>query len=294
MSSWTDLGEGIRVRQSQAYRMNSTVLLDTEHTVLVDPGVLPSEIDDIANLVREAGASQVTLFFTHGDWDHVLGRPWWTGAATVAHDRFASEIRARRDSILEDARRTAAAAGERWERGFEPFRPAREVSGLKFEKVGPWRLVCRDAFGHSASMLSIHLPEHRVLIAADLLSDLEIPSLAQSPDAYRGTLEGLRVLIENGAVQTLIPGHGTIALGPEPALERLTRDLDYLDRLESGVNAAYREGRSLEAIQERLKAIVPALAGADREFVMSMHRDNVRHVHQAVAASAPGTSARSR
>ena len=45
---WTDLGDGLCVRQSAAFQMNSTLLLDPEHSILVDPGVLPSEIDEIA------------------------------------------------------------------------------------------------------------------------------------------------------------------------------------------------------------------------------------------------------
>src|SRR5262245_50220524 len=92
MSSWTDLGGGIRVRQSRAYRMNSTLLLHPEHAVVIDAGVLPSELDELAAATREAGSRAVTLLMTHAHWDHVLGRPWWPGARVVAHDAFAPEV----------------------------------------------------------------------------------------------------------------------------------------------------------------------------------------------------------
>ncbi len=60
--------------------------------VVVDPGVLPSEIEDLARLSRQAEPEATTLIFTHGHWDHVLGRPWWPAARVVAHDGCAAEI----------------------------------------------------------------------------------------------------------------------------------------------------------------------------------------------------------
>ena len=92
-AAWTDLAGGVRVRQSRAFAMNSVLLLDRRHTVVVDPGVLPSELDDLARAVDEASPARVTLFFTHAHWDHVLGRPWWPKAKTLAHDRCAEEMR---------------------------------------------------------------------------------------------------------------------------------------------------------------------------------------------------------
>ena len=63
--------------------MNSVVLEHRDHSVLVDPGVLPSELDDLARALASVAPQSLTLIFTHGDWDHVLGRPWWPGAAIV-------------------------------------------------------------------------------------------------------------------------------------------------------------------------------------------------------------------
>src|SRR5438045_578182 len=164
--AWTDLPPGIRVRRSQAYAMNSVLLLDSAHAMVIDPGVLPSELDELARTVRAVSPKAVTLFFTHAHWDHVLGRPWFRGARSIAHDAFAAEIRRAAPRILAEAPRLAAAHGEHWERGFEPFAPDLAVSGLHFAKLDPWRLVFRSAPGHSPSQLTVHLPERRVLIAA--------------------------------------------------------------------------------------------------------------------------------
>jgi glyoxylase-like metal-dependent hydrolase (beta-lactamase superfamily II) len=263
--------------------MNSVVLQHREHSVLVDPGVLPSELDDLARALASVAPASVTLIFTHGDWDHVLGRPWWPDAGTVAHDRFAGEITRKREDILRAASEAVASAGERWERGFQPFRPTDAVSGLHFSKLGPWRVVFRDAPGHSGSMLSIHLPEHRLLIAADMLSDIEIPLLEEPIGLYRRTLEELVPLAENGAIRTLIPGHGAVARNAEQVLERLGCDLRYLDELEHRVRAARARGLGLAETEAELGDM--DYTGKDAAYSMvENHRHNVQIVYEGTAA----------
>src|SRR5678815_5789479 len=98
--------------------MNSTVLLDSEHTILVDPGVLPSELDEIAQLVNQAEPEKVSLLFTHGHWDHVLGAPWWPKARILAHDRCAAAIARDVEKIRTESAKIAAAHGESWRAPF--------------------------------------------------------------------------------------------------------------------------------------------------------------------------------
>ena len=277
VDAWTDLGDGILVRQSKAFAMNSVVLASAEHTIVVDPGVLPSEMDDIAELVREAEPKALALFFTHGHWDHVLGRPWWPQARTIAHDRVAAELRAERQGIVEDAANLAKEHGER-SYAFEPFVPDLAVSGLKFLKLDPWGLVLRDAPGHSASQLSCHLPEQNVLIAGDMLSDIEPPGLDGPGQVYRGTIEALLLLAKNGAIETLIPGHGSVAQGRDAVLSRFHADLDYLAALEGAVAAEAAKGRTLEATQESLAAM--DYAGKGSTLVDSFHKENIRHTYR--------------
>jgi glyoxylase-like metal-dependent hydrolase (beta-lactamase superfamily II) len=280
MTPWSDLGGGVRVRQSGAFRMNSTLLLDREHAVLVDPGVLPSELDDLAAAVREAAPRAVTLVFTHGHWDHVLGRPWWPEAATVGHVSLGAELRCERETILREAAGCAREHGEEWTRGFEPFAPDVEVHGALGRSCGPWDLVLRAAPGHCNSQITIHLPERRLLIAGDMLSDLEIPWLDRGPAAYRATLESLRELAERGGIETLVPGHGSVARGAPAVLERLRRDLDYLEALESGVREARGEGLTLEEAQAGLAA--RDYLGKGAAYPMDdVHRENVRFAWEA-------------
>jgi glyoxylase-like metal-dependent hydrolase (beta-lactamase superfamily II) len=274
MNPWTDLGGGVRVRQSRAYWMNSVALLDREDAVLVDPGVLPSELDDLAAAVRDVAPGALTLVFTHAHWDHVIGRAWWPEAVSVGHARLAEELRRAAAVILRDVAGCAREHGEPWDRGFEPFAPDVTVQGGAALALGPWRLVLREAPGHCNSQVTVHLPDRGLLIAGDMLSDREIPWLDREPAAYRTTLRALLPLAEGGAIGTLIPGHGAIARGPE-ALGRLHRDLDYLDALEAGVRAARNAGLTLEQAQARLAAM--DYLGRGAAYPMDdVHRENVR------------------
>jgi glyoxylase-like metal-dependent hydrolase (beta-lactamase superfamily II) len=275
MTPWTDLGGGVMVRQCRAFRMNSALLLDRGHAVLVDPGVLPSELDDLAARVRGAAPQALTLVFTHAHWDHVIGRPWWPGARTAGHPLLGAGLRRDAVAILADAVRFAQEQGETWSAGFAPFSPDVAAGDGDDFAAGPWRLVARHAPGHCDSQLTLHLPERRLLFAADLLSDLEIPWLDREPAVFRRTLERLGDLVAGGAVETLVPGHGAIARGAEAALARVRRDLGYLDALEAGVRGARRAGLTLEEAQARLAAM--DYLGKGAAYPMDdVHRGNVR------------------
>src|SRR5262245_11759064 len=109
--AWTDLGRGVHVRTSRLYTTNSVVLEHAEHTVLVDPAVLPSELDDLKSRVAARRPAEVTLLLTHPDWDHVLGKPWWPEATVIAHDGFAAILRRTADRVAQEAERHAAEQG---------------------------------------------------------------------------------------------------------------------------------------------------------------------------------------
>jgi glyoxylase-like metal-dependent hydrolase (beta-lactamase superfamily II) len=285
MTPWTDLGDGIHVRQSRAFLMNSVLLLHSEHAVVVDPGILPSELDDLAARVKASGAKAVTLVFTHAHWDHVLGKAWWPTARTIAHDRFPADLERSMQWIHADADATAAEHGETWAKKFEPFHPKELLSGLRFSKLGPWRLVFRDAFGHSDSQMSIHLPEQRTLIAADMLSDIEVPTLNTAPSVYIATLQTLLPVAAGNPIETLVPGHGSIARGAEAVAERFRRDLEYLETLDRRARELRARGVPLERAQQELEAMDDVERHPDFSMKKA-HQKNIQLAYQGNAAAA--------
>jgi glyoxylase-like metal-dependent hydrolase (beta-lactamase superfamily II) len=288
-NAWTEIEGGVRVRQSAAYAMNSGLLLAPEQTVVIDPGVLPSEIDELAQVITETKTERVALFFTHAHWDHVLGRSWWPNARTLGHDRLAQDVAKDVEKIRRESARLAEERGERWARAFEAFPIDEAMSGLRFFKLEPWGLVARDSPGHCPSSLTLHVPELRLLFAGDLLSDREIPGLDGPPAVYRKTLATLTPLIEGGAIETLVPGHGAIAQGHAQVRARLRADLDYLDRLEAGVRDARRAGLSLEDTRAKLSTMT--ITGRDDpEYPMGpIHEQNVTYAYRSstTAVAAP-------
>ncbi len=254
MSAWTDLGQGVWVRRSQVVDMNSLVLEQGDWSVIVDPGVLPSELDDISRRVARSTPrfDRVVLALTHPHWDHLLGRPWFPAAATIAHVGFHDEADRDVDSIRREAEQHASEAGEVWPSRFEPFRPSHAVRGTAGIELGPFSIIAHDTPGHCSSHLAFWFPEQRVFAAGDLLSDIEIPWLDAAPWVYRRTLTQLHWVMEQEDIRVLVPGHGSPALGRLEAYRRLLRDIDYVLALESAIAAQRARGASLEAAEAEL------------------------------------------
>lgn len=282
---WTTIGRGIRVRESRAYRMNSVLLLSSRHSVVVDPGVLPSEIEEIAAAVAAVRPQRLTLVFTHAHWDHVVGRSRWPEAATVGHARMASELQREAATIGRKAAELAERAGEPAPPPFQAFEPDLTVGPGQTARLGHWVVTFLDGAGHADTQIAVHVASRRLLLAADMLSDIEIPILHGPVSTYLRTLEGLRPLIESGEVEWLVPGHGSICRGAEAIRERLERDLAYLARLENGVRAARTAGGTVDHARRQLAAM--DYTGKTAEYSMtSIHDENIRHAWEGVVEGA--------
>lgn len=287
MSAWTDVGDGVLVRQSRAYQMNTTVVVHEGHALVFDPGVLPSELADIAAMVdRHAPRFEnTTVIFTHPHWDHVLGKPHFPLAATVAHVGFADELERDAAEIEASAKKYIEGANEPWPHPFEAFAPSLTLRGTIGVKLGGRELLAYDMPGHSASQLAFYLPDIGLFVAADTLSDIEIPWLDGPPWVYRRSLQALNWVFEQEDIRTLVPGHGAIARGRTDAYRRLLRDIDYLLLLEGEVGNAFTRGDSLEQTQALLAKM--SFVGKDADYSMNaVHRDNVKHAYEGLLEQA--------
>ena len=85
---------------------------------------------------------------------------------------------------------------------------------------------------HAPGHTSLWIPQGRVLLAGDLLSDVEVPLLSEvdpSGAAYRAGLDVLEPFASRAAL--VVPGHGNPG---RDALARLQRDRRWLDALAAG------------------------------------------------------------
>jgi glyoxylase-like metal-dependent hydrolase (beta-lactamase superfamily II) len=105
-------------------------------------------------------------------------------------------------------------------------RDLRPIDGELLEWSGPTAVV-HVHHAHAPHHLALELPDLGVVVAGDMLSDVEIPM----PDGgdtdlvtYRAGLESLRDVV--GRSRLLVPGHGQVSHRP---LERYDADARYLD-----------------------------------------------------------------
>ena len=287
MSSWTDVGHDAHVRTSRAFAMNSVVLFEGDRAVVVDPGVLPSEMTEIADRISERAPrfENVTLAFTHPHWDHVLGRPWFPAARTVAHVGFADELERDAATIESKAKSWIEGEGEAWPHAFRAFTPDVTVRGTVGFRLGPFDAVAYEVPGHSSSQMALLVPGPGVFIAADMLSDIEIPWLEGPPWVYIRTLKALHWVFEQEDIRVLVPGHGPPAYGRVDAYRRLLRDLDYLLHLEARVGEAWKRGLSLQQTRAELSGM--EYLGKDAPHAMNdVHHENVRFAYEGLVEMA--------
>ncbi|MFD4961011.1 MBL fold metallo-hydrolase [Microbacterium sp. NPDC058389] len=227
MRELTEVADGVFVATSAIMSTTSTVLIGDDEALLIDPCWLPTELDGLADTLDARGLTVVGGFATHAHHDHLLwherfGRaPRWASQATaaLARDERAellhslgagfphplADLMGRVDGV------DAAIPSESVPRGFAP------------------ELVVHD--GHAPGHTAVWLPEQRVLVAGDMLSDLELP-LPFAPDdldSYVAALDRLAPYAAQAAV--VIPGHGTPG---GDALARLDADRRYLNDVVAG------------------------------------------------------------
>jgi glyoxylase-like metal-dependent hydrolase (beta-lactamase superfamily II) len=293
MSAWAEVAAGVRVHTSRCYAMNSLVAETDGHALLVDPGVLPSELDDIAARVTDITPrfDHVAVAFTHPHWDHVLGAPWFPGATTFAHSGFADVLEHELDHIVRRATEGLAAKGEKLPHAFVAFTPTLAARGTTRVELGGFEVVTYDTPGHSGCHLAYWLPAQGVLAAGDLLSDIEIPWLDGPPWVYRSSLKTLHWLFEQEDVRVLVPGHGPVAHGRKNGYQRLLRDMNYLVQLEERVGAAFKAGKSLEETSQALSSMdyLGKDTGNEEIAMQHVHAGNVGFAYAALTDSAsPG------
>jgi glyoxylase-like metal-dependent hydrolase (beta-lactamase superfamily II) len=255
------------VQPSRYLHYNAGAFVSSGEACLADPGILREETEALVEAVGGAVISSIVL--THADWDHVLGPEHLPPVPIVAHASFTDDL------DVEGTRRILAKleqhAGATRTRAFEPPLPTKTFEDSLELRVGELELLLEHAPGHSRSMLTIYDPVHTTLWAADVLSDVELPSLIDDLEGYERTLEHIAAL----QVTTLVPGHGNRADDSSEITRRIDEDRAYLAALRADVSAAVAAGRSLDETVLACGSISFARSDDDAET----HRLNVEKVY---------------
>jgi glyoxylase-like metal-dependent hydrolase (beta-lactamase superfamily II) len=219
----------VLVATSAVWQTTCTLVRRGEEGFVVDSPVLPEELEVLPALLGQAGFPFSGLLVTHADWDHLLGRLAFPDAAIGCAETTAARLTAEPGA----AQRALREFDE--EHYVERPRPLAlgQVQALPVPgtvEVGDAQLELQPADGHTPDGMAIWVPWARVLVAGDLLSPVEIPTLSEggSRDAYLATLRRLEPLVQ--AAEHVVPGHGAVLDGTR-ASAILREDVAYLEAL---------------------------------------------------------------
>ncbi|HEX5609048.1 MAG TPA: MBL fold metallo-hydrolase [Solirubrobacterales bacterium] len=219
------VADGVWVRQSEWVWTNSIVVRGEDGLVVVDPGIEGAELDELADDVERLGIPVVAGFCTHPHWDHLL---WHSRLGDVP--RYGTSACAQ---LASEARERAQEAA------------AEEASGIELELVavltplpadgGPVPGEIIEHRAHAVGHAAIVLADRGVLLAGDMFSDVLVPLFDSRQDDQLGAYETAfdRLGEAVGQVDVMVPGHGSVAKGPEVAA-RLAADRAYVEALRRG------------------------------------------------------------
>ena len=225
------LTEDVLVCTSAFWQTTCTVVRgpdrDAPEAFVIDSPVLPDELEALPGVLEHVGWPCSGLLATHGDWDHLLGRLAFPGAALGCAETTAARLTG---SMGDAVRELREFDDEHYVERPKPLQlgefQALPVPG-KVE-IGGGELELHPTEGHVPEGMAIAVPWAGVLVVGDYVSPVEIPWISEggSRSAYVATLGRLLPLIE--AAEHIVPGHGAV-LEPVRAAAIVREDLHYLE-----------------------------------------------------------------
>jgi len=220
-----EVASNVFVMTSERYTTTSTMVRGGDRLFLVDPAWTVPELESIVAWAA-AGSLRVTgAFATHAHHDHMLWHPEFGDAprwATARSARLAVDWRSELTEQLGDD------FPPEWPNPLDGIRPLADATiPDPFGSDGAHEQIdLVEHNGHAPGHAAVWLGERGVLLAGDMLSDIELP-LPFFPDdlpAYLDALDRLAPVVAQATV--LVPGHGHPTERP---MERLDADRRYLD-----------------------------------------------------------------
>jgi glyoxylase-like metal-dependent hydrolase (beta-lactamase superfamily II) len=189
--------------------------------VLVDPAWTPDELEGLGADLRAIAPRSITGFSTHAHVDHLLWHPGFGPGPRCAGATTAALASSERAALL-------AELGSGYPRSALAGAPA--LRPVEHALPGPCPAAVPLVSGaHERGHTALWFPRQRLLVAGDLLSDVEVPLLEASDRfgaAHRAGLTALAPYVRRA--RFVVPGHGAPTTD---GAARLAADLAYLDAL---------------------------------------------------------------
>jgi hydroxyacylglutathione hydrolase len=229
-----EITPGVFVATSPTYLTTTTIIAGRDGCLVIDPALTVTELARLADWLAARRLVAVAGFATHAHWDHVLwSASLGTGVPRYATARTVRECERSRATILEEL--SAEAPGHALDLVGQLTAVPDQDGWPAISWDGPPALVVSHD-GHSPGHGAIYLPDLGVLVAGDMLSDVEIPLLdltltGERADPFGDYRAGLARLAALPGIRHVVPGHGHV--GDAAALRsRVAADFRYLDHVE--------------------------------------------------------------
>ncbi|MGB1120652.1 MAG: MBL fold metallo-hydrolase [Saprospiraceae bacterium] len=218
----------LTIFESALFRTTSTLIQTDDFVLIVDPNWLPTEVQTIRAYVDSIKENRpIYLFFTHSDYDHIIGYKAFPEAKTIASKAFVDNPD--KAKILEQINDFD---DENYiKRPYKIVYPTIDFvikNDGEILEIGNTKLQFFNANGHNADGLFLWIETLGVLIVGDYLSNIEFPYIYHGGNAYIQTLQKAEYLINHQKIKFLITGHGDFTTEIEEMKQRITDSYEYI------------------------------------------------------------------
>ncbi len=253
-------------------QLNTVVIIDDEHIILIDPGFFPQEIAEIQTFIRpwETPTRQRFMVITHSHFDHIAGVSYFPGYQLIVSEKWdrANEQRSR-------------ARLERFDGEFYVDRPWHGLLSPILsnqtvrdgQKIGP--LLFFATPGHTQDSLSILYQD--ILIVGDYLSILEFPFINHATNDYETTLRLFLKIVADYPVRLLVSQHGHHAQTLAEIKQRVVVSQEYIRSVRRDVQNTIDQHLSAEYLTNKA-ASFEYLGGMISVGLVEAHRRNVLRI----------------
>jgi hydroxyacylglutathione hydrolase len=227
-----EIAPGVFVATAEKYTTTTTVVAGADGgCLLIDPAVTVADLAALAGWLAERGLRPVAGWSTHPHWDHLLWSAAFGRAPRYATPRAVAVVARELSGLVSGVGESAPG------HDLTLFARVEPLLDREIDWAGP-RAVVYSHDAHAPGHGAVLLPDAGVLIAGDMLSDIEIPLLdLDAADPFGSYRQGLELLAGVPDVRLLVPGHGHVGDHAE-FRRRLGADRAYLDATESGADLA--------------------------------------------------------
>lgn len=204
------------------FRVRGAVLAGSERAAVWDTLSCPEDMEPVRPLVR---GRNLTVFYSHVDWDHAWGTSGLPDVRAVVAQTSARR-RWEREGSLELENRRASHPG-RYEAVHLVF-PTVAFEERYTLALGDLSLEAQALPGHTADSVVGLVPELGILLGGDAV-ETPLPELNEG-SPVRGWIEGLERWAVDDRVELVIPAHGEVG-----GKDLLRRTAGYLHNLLAGV-----------------------------------------------------------